>query len=50
VVLLAVVSGAMAATPVAASPTHANGQIAFARFNSMLGDTQLYVVNSDGSG
>jgi Tol biopolymer transport system component len=50
VVLLAVVLGAMAATPVAASPTHANGQIAFARFNPTLGDTQVYVVNPDGSG
>jgi TolB protein len=50
VVLLAVVLGAMAATPVAASPTHANGQIAFARNNPALGDQQLYVVNPDGSG
>jgi TolB protein len=50
VVLLAVVLGAMAATPVAASPTHANGQIAFARNNPALGDTQVYVVNPDGTG
>jgi hypothetical protein len=27
-----------------------NGQIAFARFNPVLGDTQLYVVNPDGNG
>jgi Tol biopolymer transport system component len=50
VVLLAVVLGTIAATPVAASPTHANGQITFARFNPDLGDTQVYVVNPDGTG
>jgi TolB protein len=50
VLLLAVVLGAMAATPVSASPRGTNGQITFARFNPVLGDTQVYVVNPDGSG
>src|SRR5215831_12837618 len=34
----------------AASPPGFNGQITFARFNPDLGDTQVYVVNPDGSG
>jgi Tol biopolymer transport system component len=49
-VLIAVAIAAMAAVPAAASPTHANGQITFARFNPDLGDTQIYVVNPDGTG
>src|SRR3954468_20323540 len=32
-----------------ARPTGTNGQIAFARFNPALGDTQVYVVNPDGT-
>jgi Tol biopolymer transport system component len=40
---------AVSATPTVAKPPLANGQIAFARFNPLLDDTQLYVVNPDGS-
>ena len=50
VMLLAVVLGAMGATPVAASPVGTNGQLTFARNNPALGDQQVYVVNPDGSG
>jgi Tol biopolymer transport system component len=32
-----------------ARPAGTNGQIAFARFNPALGDTQVYVVNPDGT-
>jgi TolB protein len=32
-----------------ARPPGTNGQIAFARFNPALGDTQVYVVNPDGT-
>ena len=32
-----------------ASPPGKNGQITFARFNPALGDTQVYVVNPDGT-
>jgi Tol biopolymer transport system component len=35
--------------PAAARPPAANGQIAFARFNPALGDSQFYTVNPDGS-
>src|SRR5438132_2461496 len=49
-VLLAVALAAVAAVSAAASPPGTNGQIAFARFNPRLGDTQVYVVNPDGSG
>jgi Tol biopolymer transport system component len=41
---------AVAAFPAGASPRRTNGQITFARFNPTLGDTQIYVVNPDGSG
>jgi Tol biopolymer transport system component len=34
----------------AAAPRGTNGQVTFARFNPGLGDTQVYVVNPDGSG
>jgi Tol biopolymer transport system component len=47
---VAVVLGAMTATPVAATPRHANGQITFDRFNPTLGERQIYVVNPDGTG
>jgi len=40
---------AMSATPVAAKPPQANGQILFARFDPLLDDTVLYTVNPDGS-
>jgi Tol biopolymer transport system component len=33
-----------------AAPRGTNGQITFARFNPDLGDTQVYVVNPDGTG
>jgi hypothetical protein len=32
-----------------ASPAGTNGQITFARFNPTVGDTQVYVVDPDGS-
>ena len=32
-----------------ARPGGSNGQIAFARFNPTLGDTQVYVINPDGT-
>ena len=50
VALLAVALAAAAAVSAAASPRGTNGQITFARFNPDLGDTQVYVVNPDGSG
>ena len=48
VLLLAL--AAVFALPAGASPRGINGQIAFARFNPLLGDTQVYVVNPDGTG
>jgi len=50
VALLAVALAAAAAVSAAAAPRGPNGQITFARFNPALGDTQVYVVNPDGSG
>jgi hypothetical protein len=50
VVLLAVTLAGATALPAGASPPGTNGQIAFGRFNPTLGDTQVYVVNPDGSG
>src|SRR5438046_10558306 len=50
VVLLAVALAAVAVVSAGAAPRGANGQITFARFNQTLGDTQVYVVNPDGSG
>jgi Tol biopolymer transport system component len=50
VALLAVALAGVAAISAAAAPPAANGQIAFARFNPALGDTQVYVVNPDGNG
>lgn len=47
--VLAVVSCA-AATSAAARPRAANGQLTFARVNPALGDTQVWVVNPDGTG
>jgi Tol biopolymer transport system component len=41
---------AVFALPAGASPRGMNGQITFARFNADLGDTQVYVVNPDGTG
>src|SRR4051812_13337164 len=32
-----------------AKPTGTNGLITFARFNPALGDTQVYVINPDGT-
>jgi Tol biopolymer transport system component len=48
--LVAVALAGVAAISAAAAPPGANGQIAFARFNPALGDTQVYVVNPDGNG
>ena len=39
----------MSATPAAADPAKANGQILFARHDPLLDDTVLYTVNPDGS-
>src|SRR5262249_33620128 len=50
VLLLAVALGAVAVVSAAAAPLGTNGQITFARQNHVLGDTQVYVVNPDGSG
>ena len=50
VVLLAVTLAGVAALSAGATPPGTNGQIAFGRFNPTLGDTQVYVVNPDGSG
>jgi WD40 repeat protein len=47
---LAVVLASVGALPAAATPPGTNGQITFARFNPTLGDTQVYVVNPDGTG
>jgi Tol biopolymer transport system component len=41
---------ALTALPAAARPPGTNGQLTFARFNATLGDTQVYVVNPDGTG
>lgn len=45
-VLLALVVGAAVA---GAQPAGTNGLITFARFNPALGDTQVYVINPDGT-
>jgi Tol biopolymer transport system component len=50
VAVLVVALAGVAAVSAAASPPGTNGQITFARFNPTLGDTQVYVVNPDGSG
>jgi Tol biopolymer transport system component len=47
---LLVALAAVFALPAGASPRGVNGQITFARFNPLLGDTQVYVVNPDGTG
>jgi Tol biopolymer transport system component len=47
---LLVTLAAVFALPAGASPREINGQITFARFSPLLGDTQVYVVNPDGSG
>ena len=49
-VALVVALAAVAAVSAMAAPRGINGQIAFARFNQQLGDTQVYVVNPDGTG
>jgi Tol biopolymer transport system component len=48
VAFLAIALAALTASPAAARPPGTNGQIAFARFNPLLGDTQVYVINPDG--
>jgi TolB protein len=50
VAVLVVALAGVAAVSAAASPPGTNGQITFARFNPTLGDTQIYVVNPDGTG
>jgi Tol biopolymer transport system component len=50
VALLTFALAAVAAVSAAAAPRGSNGQITFARFNADLGDTQVYVVNPDGTG
>ena len=49
VALLVVALGGVAALSAGARPLGTNGQITFARFNPTLGDTQVYVVNPNGS-
>jgi Tol biopolymer transport system component len=49
-VFLVAVAIALGATVAGAAPRGTNGQITFARFNPDLGDTQVYVVNPDGTG
>jgi WD40-like Beta Propeller Repeat len=49
--LLAAIGAALVIVGVGgAAPRGENGQITFARFNPDLGDTQVYVVNPDGTG
>ena len=48
--LAGIAAVALTATTAGARPPGLNGQIAFARYNAALGDTQVYVVNPDGSG
>jgi Tol biopolymer transport system component len=50
VALLALTLAGAAALPAGARPPGTNGQITFGRFNPTLGDTQVYVVNPDGTG
>src|SRR2546430_9326457 len=50
VAVLVVALAGVAAVSAAASRPGTNGQITFGRFNPTLGDTQVYVVNPDGSG
>src|SRR5262245_8287484 len=50
VVLLPVALAAVTAVSAAAAPRGTNGQIAFARFNPAVDDTQVYVVNPNGTG
>jgi len=47
---LLVALAAVFALPASARPRGVNGQIAFGRFNPLLGDQQVYVVNPDGVG
>lgn len=49
-VALLVALAAVFALPASARPRGVNGQIAFGRFNPLLGDQQVYVVNPDGTG
>jgi Tol biopolymer transport system component len=41
---------AVFAVPASARPRGVNGQLAFGMFNSQLGDTQINVINPDGTG
>jgi Tol biopolymer transport system component len=50
VALLAVTLAAAAAVSAAAAPRGTNGQLTFGRFNPLLQDQQVYVVNPDGVG
>jgi hypothetical protein len=47
---LLVALAALSALPASARPRGGNGQIAFGRFNPLLSDQQVYVVNPDGVG
>jgi TolB protein len=49
VVVIVALLGAVMAVAAVAEPRGTNGQIAFSRFNPALGDTQVWVVNPDGS-
>ena len=50
VAAFAIVLASLGALTAAARPPGMNGQITFARFNPTLKDTQVYVVNPDGTG
>src|ERR1700751_1316332 len=50
VALLAVTLAAAAAVSAAAAPRGTNGEATFGRFIPRLGDSQVYVVNPDGTG
>jgi Tol biopolymer transport system component len=50
VALLAAALAAAAAVSAAAAPRGTNGQLTFGRFNPLLQDQQVYVVNPDGVG
>jgi Tol biopolymer transport system component len=52
-VLALIATGVLAAVfalPASASPRGVNGQLAFGLFNPLLGDTQVNVINADGTG
>ena len=49
-ILGALLLAAVFALPASARPRGVNGQLVFGLYNPLLGDTQLYVINPDGTG